>query len=392
MKPLGRHPQHALTAVAVKAQKTAGRYADGDGLYLVVDPSGAKRWLLRTIVQGRRRDLGLGGVSWVSLAEARERAKAYRKIAREGGDPLAQREALKLTALTFEGAAERVHASQKPSWKSAKHGGQWISTLRAYAYPHIGRLPVDKITSAHILKVLEPIWLSKSETAGRVRQRLRVVLDWARTAGYRSGENPVDGVEKGLPRQTKRVQHHKAVPYAEVGAFIQRLRTSDCNPSTKLAFEFLILTATRTSEALLARKEELDFKAGVWEVPAERMKAGVAHRVPLAPRPLEILRAADDLSPGEFVFPGMKVGRPLSNMALGMAMRRMGFEGVPHGFRSSFRDWASEATSFSHEVAEMALAHSIKNKVEAAYRRGDLLEKRRELMEAWASYVTCRSP
>ena len=387
VKRAGRHPQNALTAVAVRAQKAPGRYADGNGLYLVVDESGAKRWLLRTMVQGRRRDIGLGGLSWVSLAEARERAATYRKIAREGGDPLAAREAAKPVTLTFEEAAERVHASQKPGWKNAKHGDQWISTLRTYAYPHIGRMPVDRITTPHILKVLEPIWLEKGETAGRIRQRIRTVLDWARTAGYRSGENPVDGVERGLPRQTKKVEHHKAVPYVEVGAFVQRLRVSDLNPSTKLAFEFLTLTATRTSEVLLARWDEVDQKAALWVIPADRMKAGVEHRVPISSRARKLLQAARQLSEGEFVFPGMKAGKPLSNMAFTMAMRRMEVAGVPHGFRSSFRDWASEATSFPHEVAEMALAHTIKNKVEAAYRRGDLIEKRREMMEAWAAYL-----
>lgn len=387
MKRTGQHPHHELTAVSVKSKREPGRYADGNGLYLVVDESGAKRWLLRTMVQGRRRDIGVGGLSWVSLAEARERAAGYRKIAREGGDPLAEREAAKPVTLIFEEAAERVHASQKPGWKNAKHGGQWINTLRTYAYPHIGRMPVDRITTPQILKVLEPIWLKKGETAGRVRQRLRTVLDWARTAGYRSGENPVDGVEKGLPRKTKKVEHHKAVPYAEVGAFVQRLRASDLNPSTKLAFEFLILTATRTGEVLLALWNEVDLKVGVWVIPADRMKAGVEHRVPLSSRALDILKAARQLSDGELVFPGMKAGKPLSNMAFTMAMRRMKVAGVPHGFRSSFRDWASEATAFPHEVAEMALAHTIKNKVEAAYRRGDLIEKRRDLMETWANFV-----
>lgn len=384
----GRHPDKALTAVQVRTLKVPGRYADGNGLYLVVEPSGSKRWLLRTVVQSRRRDIGLGGASLVSLAEAREKALDYRKLARDGGDPLAERRRAKATIPTFAEAAEKVHEEHKASWANPKHAAQWINTLNTYAIPHFGTRRVDQIETPDVLRALAPIWLTKPETARRVRQRIGTVLNWAKATGHRSGENPVEGVAQGLPKQTDEVEHHAALPYVEVPAFVARLQEADRGEGTKLAFEFLILTALRTSEVLGARWEEIDAADAVWTVPAKRMKMKRMHRVPLSARALALLQRAKLLA-GEspFLFPGQKAGKPLSNMAFEMTLRRMEVPVTAHGFRSSFRDWTAEATSYPNEVAEMALAHVLKNRVEAAYRRGDLLEKRRGLMEEWSSFV-----
>ncbi|WP_082513992.1 site-specific integrase [Methylobacterium sp. Leaf465] len=373
----------------VRAMKIAGRYADGNGLYLIVDPSGAKRWLLRTVVQGRRRDIGLGGTSLVSLAEAREKASSFRKLAREGGDPLAERRKVQASVPTFAQAVQTVHDEHKATWKNAKHAQQWITTLQTYAYPHLNAKPVDGITTPDVLKVLAPIWLTKPETARRVRQRIGTVLDWAKAAGHRAGENPIDGVAKGLPKQTDRDEHHSALSYAEVSAFLDQLRVCGGSEAVRLGFEFLILTAARTGEVLGMTWSEIDMNARLWMVPAQRMKAGREHRVPLSDPALAVLTRAKAISTsGELVFPGRSQGRPLSNMAFLMVLRRMGLNITPHGFRSSFRDWAAECTSLPREVAEMALAHTVENRVEAAYRRGDLLEKRRELMMMWANWAT----
>jgi integrase len=365
-----------------------GRYADGNGLYLVVEPSGAKRWVLRTIVRGKRRDMGLGGLSLVSLAEAREKALACRKLAREGGDPLAERRKARAVIPTFAEAAERVHAEHQATWRNAKHAQQWINTLRQYAFPIIGERRVDQIDTPAILNTLSPIWLTKPETARRVRQRLGTVLDWAKAAGFRSGDNPVAGVAKGLPKQGDDGDHHAALPYAEVPGFVARLREADSGLMARLALEFLILTAARTSEVLGAKWGEVDETERLWIVPAERMKAKRVHRVPLGDRCLEILARAKELSAGsEYLFPGRAPGKPMSNMVFLMMLRRMTVATTAPGFRSSFRDWAAETTSYPRELAEMALAHTVESKVEAAYRRGDLLQKRRELMQDWASFV-----
>lgn len=391
MKRTGKHPEKALSAVAVRNLIEPGRYPDGNALYLVVEKTGAKRWILRTLVQGKRCDIGLGGLSLVSLSEAREKAVEYRKVARAGGDPLAEKRRAKEAALTFADAAERVHHEHKASWKNAKHGQQWINTLRQYANPLIGDLPVGGIDTPDIMKVLSPIWLAKPETARRVRQRLGTVFDWAKASGYRNGDNPIDGVSKGLPKHTDKDVHHAALPYAEVPAFVLRLRTEGDTDIARLAFEFLILTAARTGEVLGAQTSEIDFGEKLWTVPASRMKAKVEHRVPLGERSLGILRRAFELGGGTgLVFPGRSGTMPMSNMVFLMTLRRMDVRATAHGFRSSFRDWAAEATNFPREVAEMALAHTIESKVEAAYRRGDLLEPRRKLMDQWGAYV-CRT-
>ena len=387
-KRRGRHPEKALSAVHVRQLKTAGRYADGNGLYLVVDPSGAKRWVLRTVVKSKRRDIGLGGVSLVSLSEAREKATQYRKIARDGGDPLAEKRKARLLVPTFSAAAEQVFEEHKGSWRNGKHAAQWITTLRTYVFPIQGNRAVDQIEAPDILRVLGPIWLTKPETARRVRQRIGTVLDWAKVAGYRIGENPVHGVSKGLPKQGARDDHHAALPYSEVPGFVEALCRADVSEGVRLAFEFLILTASRTNEMLGMKWEEVDEIGQVWTVPAERMKAKRVHRVPLSSRCVEILdRAKQICAQSPFVFPGRSGDKPLSNMVFLMALRRMSLDVTAHGFRSSFRDWAAEQTNFPREVCEMALAHTVENRVEAAYRRGDLFEKRRDLMSCWSQFA-----
>ena len=388
MKSRGPHPHKALSATAVRALKKPGRYGDGNGLYLIVDDSGSKRWMLRTVVQGRRRDIGLGGLSLVSLAEAREEAASMRKIARKGDDPLAERQKARAQIPTFKQAATMVHEEHAKAWKNRKHAAQWINTLKRYTFPLFGERPVDQIGTAEVLNALSKIWLEKPETARRVRQRIGTVLDWAKAAEYRSGDNPINGIAKGLPKQPKRKSHHAALPYSEVNSFITNLRNAGANKSTRLAFEFLILTATRTSEVILAEWSEIDFEKKAWTIPPSRMKAGRKFRVPLAPRCIKILERAEELSDdGLYIFPGQSVEKPLSTMAFLMMIRRMGKAITAHGFRSSFRDWAAERTNFARQVCEMALAHTISDKTEAAYLRGDLFDKRRELMDTWAAYV-----
>lgn len=367
--------------------KQPGRFADGGGLYLEVDPSGAKRWFLRTTVKGRRVHMGLGGFPLVSLAEAREEAFALRKMARAGGDPLAKRRKDARAVPTFEEAARRVHQEHTAAWKNPKHGQQWINTLQHYAFPIIGNQRVDQIDSADVLKVLTPIWLAKPETARRVRQRIKTVLDWCRASHLRSGENPIEGITKALPKQPRLDRHHAAMPYADVPGFVVQLRDANAGEVVKLAFEFTILTAARTGEAIGARWDEIN--GDVWTVPADRIKTGREHRVPLSARCIEVLDQAKAFSDGSgHIFPGRSRGKPLSNMSFLMTLRRMGLKITGHGFRSAFRDWAAERTNFPREVCEMALAHTIRDKAEAAYRRGDLFEKRQQLMDAWASYAT----
>ena len=388
MKNKGPHPQKALSAARVRAISERGRYADGNGLYLIVDPSGAKRWMLRTVVQGKRRDIGLGGISLVSLAEARESATELRRIARGGGDPLTERRKARSIVPTFEEAAYKVHAEHSASWKNSKHVAQWISTLEQYVFPVFGTQRVDQIDTPDVLNALSPIWLTKPETARRVRQRIGTVLDWAKVAGYRTGDNSIDGIAKGLPKQPNRKNHHAALPCLELPAFVKELHRTGADESTRLAFEFLILTATRTSEVLLAEWSEIDAEKETWTIPSERMKAGRKFRIPLPSRCMEILSRAKEISAGgKYVFPGRNK-KPLSNMVFLMTIRRMGRSCTAHGFRSTFRDWAAERTNFSREVCEMALAHTISNKVEAAYLRGDIFEKRRALMATWAAFVT----
>jgi len=400
MKPRGAHPRDRLTAVEVK-HKGPGRHADGGGLYLYVDDSGARRWILRTVVAERRRDIGLGSATLVSLAEARKLASRYRKLAREGGDPVATRRKERRTVPTFEEAARTVHKEHEPTWSSEKHAWKWLKSLELYAFPTLGAIPVDRIESPDIVTALAPIWLSKHETAMRVRERIGTVLDWAKAKGHRSGENPVRGVGggKGLPRFAGDVEHHAALPYAELPDFFATLRQQQGLAAR--ALELTILCATRTSETLGATWSEIDLDGATWTIAAERMKAGDLHRIPLAPAAVDLLRdlrqkAADDAT---FVFPGT-VRQPrdpskkrrdptLSDMAMTTTLRRMKRGDLTvQGFRSTFRDWCAERTPFPREIAEKALAHKLKSKVEAAYQRGDLFEKRRELMDAWSLFAT----
>jgi len=392
-KATGRHPDKALTAVRVRSLKESGRYADGNGLYLVVAPSGAKRWLLRTVVHGRRRDIGLGSQKLVSLADARDMAFEYRKLARSGGDPLAERRKARSIVPSFENAARKVHAEHSLSWKNSKHAAQWIQTLEQYVFPIFGARRVDQIGTPEVLNALSQIWLTKPETARRVRQRIGTVLDWAKAAGHRTGDNPIGGISKGLPKQPKQDKHHAAIPYRELPGFVEEVRGSDANESTRLALEFLILTATRTSEVLRANWAEVDTERQTWTIPAKRMKVGRDFRVPLSPSCMHILsRAREIFDGGRYIFPGRSKTQSLSNMAFLMTIRRMGYAFTTHGFRSTFRDWAAERTNFSREVCEMALSHAVRDKVEAAYLRGDIFEKRRELMRMWAAFVTSARP
>ncbi len=384
---MSKHPHNALTAATVKQKRAPGRYSDGGGLLLVIEESGAKHWVLRTMIQGRRREMGLGPAALVSLKEARELAITYRKVARGGGDPIAERRQEKRIVPTFAQVAERAHSERCSSWKNAKHRAQWINTLKQYVFPDLGNRRVDLIEPSDIRSVLSQIWLEKPETARRLRQRISVVMDYAKVEGFRNN-NPVEGVEQGLPKQPDNKKHHAALPYPKVPTFIRELRDGNQGEIGKLAFEFLILTATRTNEVINARWGEIDLDQSLWTIPASRMKAEKEHRVPLAPRAVEILKRAAELATSDtFIFPGKKLQTPLSNMIFLMTLRRMTKNATAHGFRSAFRDWAAEETNFPSDVCEMALAHTIGNKTEAAYRRGDLIDKRRQLMEAWANYV-----
>lgn len=370
----------------------AGRHGDGSGLYLVVDPSGARRWIVRVTVKGQknrkgaplRTDFGLGGADIVTLNQARDRALEYRRMAKQGLNPRfnAQRE-----IPTFMEIAQQVHIDRLPTWKNAKHGQQWINTLRDYAFPKIGRMPVDSINQPEVLMCLSPIWTQKHETAKRLAQRIKTVLDVAKSKGFRSGENPVTAIKdaKVLPKVTGKPVHHKAMAWQDMPAFYADL--SNRSAMAAYALRFTCLTGLRTGEVLGAKWEEFDFEAGLWNVPAERMKGGIAHRVPLTGEMLAIiepLKAMESI----YVFEGQKRNRPLSNMAMLMLLRRMKFEGVTvHGFRSTFRDWASEVADAPREVAEMSLAHKVGSDVERAYARSDLLEKRRVLMVRWSGFV-----
>ena len=387
-----RHPRHALTDRTVQSAQGTGRtqrLADGGGLYLVVAPSGSKSWVLRTVVKGKRCDLGLGGVTLVSLKEAREHALRLRKIARAGGDPLAERRHERRTVPTFEAAATQVHASHAPTFKNEKHRKQWLSSLTAM-FAAFGAKRVDAITSADILSALSPQWLDRPETSRRVLQRLRVIFDWCKANGYCTGDNPTQGITKVLPKHRAAKAHHAALPYPEVTAFLLALRESDASEPVRLGFELTVLCATRTSETLRATWSEVDLPATTWTIPGDRMKNGVDHRIPLSPRCVEILTRAQALSDGsQYVFSGRTPAKPLSNMAFLMTLRRMKRSDVTtHGFRSSFRDWAAERTNFPRAVCEAALAHTLRDKTEAAYHRTDLFERRRELMTAWAAFAT----
>ena len=387
-KATGKHKDKALTAVTVRALNEPGFYADGNGLYLKVIDSGAKRWVQRLLIKGRRRDIGLGSASLVTLAEAREAALVNRKLARSGGDPLRTKKEAE-AVLTFAEAAEHVLDLHRPTWRNPKHAQQWINTLSEYAFPKFGKTLVSDVTTSDVLSALSPIWNTKPETARRVKQRIGTVMKWAVAKGWRQ-DNPADAISTALPKQdASKKQHRKALPYSEVAACIDTVKGSGAGLTTKLAFEFIVLTASRSGEARLATWSEFDVAAKEWLVPASRMKAKRAHRVPLSGRVLEVLAEAKSLSDGgDLVFAGTKQGRPLSDMTLSKLVKELGFEADVHGFRTSFKTWAQERTNFAREVSEMALAHVIQNKSEAAYARSDLLDKRRMMMESWAGFLS----
>ena len=373
-----------------------GRHGDGGGLYLVVDPSGARRWIVRVTVKGQRNrkggplrtDFGLGGADVVTLNQARERALEYRRMAKRGLNP---RYSAVQDIPTFEEFAQQVHIERLPTWKNAKHGQQWINTLRDYAFPKIGRMPLDGIDQPEVLMCLSPIWTDKHETAKRLAQRIRTVLDVARAKGFRDGENPVTAIKEAgvLPKVIRKPKHHKAMVWRDVPAFYADLRTR--NAMAAKALMFTCLTGSRTGEVLGMTWGELDFDEAIWSCPAERMKTDEEHRVPLTPEMLAIIEPLKAMQ-SDYVFEGQKRHHPLSNMAMLMLLRRMGVEGITvHGFRSTFRDWVTEATNTPREIAEMSLSHRIGSQVEQAYARSDLLEKRRLLMERWSSYVIGRT-
>ncbi len=385
----GRRKLSARAAATTKP----GRYGDGGGLYLVVGPTGTRKWVYRFSWNGRVTETGLGSAHDVSLAEAREDAAEKRKLVKAGINPIeARREAARraMALPTFGEVADDYIASKASEWRNDKHAAQWRMTLETYAAPLRG-LPVDKIGVAEILSVLQPVWQEKPETASRLRGRLEHVLDAAKAKGHRTGENPArwrGHLDKLLPKRQRLTRgHFDAMPYEDVPAFMESLRQRE--GMAALVLEFLILTAARSGEVYGARWSEIDLVAAVWTVPAERTKPGRVHRVPLSKSALAILEKVATARTGDLVFPGARSDKQLSTMAMEMLLRRMKVTGATvHGFRSSFRDWAGNETSFAREVAEAALSHVIGDKAEQAYRRGDALEKRRELMEAWASFCS----
>lgn len=365
-----------------------GRHGDGRGLYLLVKQSGARSWLLRYQVQGRRRDMGLGPYPDVTLAMARERAIEARRLIVNGEDPIVRKQ--RAHTQTFEGAANQLIESKRPGWKNAKHAAQWTSTLETYVFPHIGRLRVDKVETADVLSVLSPIWALKSETASRVRQRIEAVLDYATALGLRTGDNPArwrGHLDHLLPKPTKvrAVKHHPALPHSEIKTFMSAL--AERTGVASQALRFTILTAARSGETRGMTWDEVDLESGVWTIPAERMKAGKEQRVPLSKAAIECLGSPRER--GGHVFESeAKPGKAISDMSMTAVLKRMKYDGITvHGFRSTFRDWAGETTGFPREVIEAALAHRIKDRAEAAYARSDLFDKRRSLMEAWANHV-----
>ena len=385
-KPRGRHPDKRLTAGFVRVA-APGRYCDGQGLYLYVQSSGARSWVQRLVVHGRRRDIGLGSVPLVPLADAREKALVYRRLAREGGDPLAEKRRME-SMPTFADAALRVLEQKRAGWREGRHPQSWWTSLERYALPRIGARPVSDVTSAEVLQVLTPIWHAKAQTARRVRERMRAVFEWAVVMELRS-DNPCDRVGAVLGRQQAAVEHMRALPHREAAAAVAKVRASAGAPVARLALEFLVLTAARWGEVREAVWTEIDAAAAVWTIPAARMKAKRPHRVPLSRRAVEVLDAARTLGDGPVVFPG-RAGGPLSEKRLRRLLQRLAVAVVPHGFRSTFRDWAAEETDHRREVVEAALAHVVQNKVEAAYARSDLIERRRLLMDDWSAYLNGR--
>jgi integrase len=392
-----------VTAAQVARGTKPGRYGDGAGLYLLVRSREAKFWLFRYTRNGKMREMGLGpakGRTAVPLIQARARARQLHAVVREGRDPLAERASekakaqadaakAKVDAITFGEVADMYIDAHAPGWRSAKHHQQWHSTLHRYVLPDIGGLPVSAIDTAAVMKIIEPLWRKKTETASRVRARIEVVLDYAKARHWREGENPArwrGHLAQMLPKRSKvqRVEHHAALPWSEIGAFMQRLR-QDSGISAR-CLEFLTLTAGRSGEVRGARWDEIDLTRAVWTIPAHRMKGGRVHRVPLSDQAMAVLRVMTQFGTDGFVFPGLKTAAAMSDRALTRAAHSAGACVTVHGFRSTFRDWCAEMTGYPRELAEAALAHTVEDKTEAAYQRGDLLERRRRLMAEWAAF------
>jgi integrase len=387
---------HKLSAARVAKLKKRGFYSDGGGLYLQVAPGGTKSWVFRFKANGKARDMGLGPLHTLTLAEARDKATQCRKLRLEGVDPIAKRQADLMAArleaaraITFEQCAAAYIARKSTGWKNAKHRQQWQNTLESYAFPKLGKLAVQDIDDGLVVGVLEPLWETIPETASRLRGRIETVLNWAGARKYRKGENPArwkGNLEHLLPKPSEvhAVKHFAALPFDELGAFMRELRKQE--GIAALALQFTILTAARTNETLNAKWSEFDLSKKLWTVPAARMKSRRKHRVPLSNAALAILKHLEEARQGEYVFGGRIAGKPLSDMSMLNLLRRMKRKITAHGFRSTFKDWARERTSFANEISEAALAHVNADKVEAAYARGDLFQKRAKLMEAWASY------
>jgi integrase len=391
-----------LTDIRVRKIAGPGRYGDGGGLYLQVGAALSKSWIYRFMLRGRSRDMGLGSYPEVSLAEARELAQDCRRLQRAGLDPIEEREKKiykphqgQAKAITFSECANAFIKAHRAGWKNEKHIRQWSSTIERYANPVFGNLPVDEVDVELVTKALEPIWQKVPTTANRLRGRIEKILDWAKARGYRRGDNPArwrGHLENLLakPATIRPATHHPALPYEQIADFVVELRQQA--GVAPLALEFLILTGCRTSEVICARWSEVNLANGVWTIPPERIKAKREHRVPLSPPALAILKRMKLIQQDGFVFPSRRAGCPLSNMVLLALLHRMErYDITTHGFRSTFRDWVAEMTNHQREVAEAALAHTVGDKVEAAYRRGDLFEKRRRLMDDWARYCIPRA-
>ena len=393
----GTRTHQTLSAAMVRTVSKLGMYSDGNGLNLRVERSGTKQWVQRVTIAGKRSMLGLGGYPAISLADARELAAANQRAVKQGRDPLAEKrqaaeERRRPAVPSFSEAAERVIEMHRPTWSNAKHAAQWTSTLATYAHPVIGRKPVDEITTGDVLTIMTPIWTTKPETASRVRQRLETVFDWVVAQGWRPDNPAGRAITRALPRVSRVKRHHAALPVLDVPAALKTVRESGADMATRLAFEFLVLTAARSSEARLATWGEMDLQSATWKVPAERMKARREHKVPLSGRSLEILGEARELNghDTELVFPAGRRGKALSDMTLTVLLRRLGIPAVPHGFRSSFKDWCMEVRGGDDRwfLSEAALAHNLGDSTQMAYARSDLLELRRPLMDEWAEFLS----
>lgn len=385
-----------LTNLKVKSLHSPGRYSDGGGLFLQITKRGTKSWIFRFQISKKEFQMGLGPINTVSLSEAREMALNNRQLILKGTNPLNERrearakEKCQRQSHSFAYCADAFIEAHKGGWRNSKHIDQWRNTLKTYAYPVIGNLCISEVTVDHVIEILQPIWNNKTETASRLRSRIENVLDWAAARGFRASENPArwrGHLDKIFPRPSKVYleKHHAALPLSEINNFVSKIRS--IRSTSSFALEFLILTATRTSETIHARWEEIDLEKSMWVIPRERMKSFKEHRVPLNSRAVSILADMEKIRNSSYIFPGGRKGKPLSNMAMLKLCKNISPGTTVHGFRSTFRDWASERTNFTREVAEAALAHAIKDKTEAAYRRGDLFFKRARMLEEWQRFI-----